>query len=57
MVNIDLENEPLIENETEKGLKYKRTEQEWFYYYGHLYIRYIACYRFLEDAYDQMLHP
>jgi len=41
MININLENEPLEENEAEKGIKYKRSDEEWFYYNGHLYIRYI----------------
>ncbi len=38
-------------------MKYKRESKEWFYYYAHLYIRYIDAYRRLEDSYDQMVHP
>lgn len=38
-------------------MKYERSEQEWFQYYAHLYIKYIACYKKLEDTYDQMVQP
>jgi len=38
-------------------MKYERQEQEWFQFYANLYIKYIACYKKLEDTYDQMLHP
>jgi len=38
-------------------LTYKRTDLEWFQYYAGLYIRYIDCYRRLEDCYDQLAHP
>ena len=33
-------------------MKHKRGDTEWFYYYSHLYIRYIDAYRKLEDCYD-----
>lgn len=51
------ENVPLEENKNEKGITYKRTDLEWFQYYGQLYVRYIQVYRKLEQAYDQMIHP
>lgn len=51
------ENVPLDENRNEKGITYKRTDLEWFQYYGQLYVRYIQVYRKLEEAYDQMIHP
>lgn len=54
---MNLESQPRIENETDLGLKHKRTDYEWFYYYSHLYIRYIDIYKRLEDCYDQMSHP
>ena len=38
-------------------INHKRTDYEWFQYYGGLYLRYIEAYRQLEDAYDQMVHP
>lgn len=41
----------------EKGIKYERQDAEWFQFYAHLYVKYIQCYKFLEDAYDQLIHP
>lgn len=38
-------------------MKYERQDQEWFQFYSHLYVKYIQCYKFLEDAYDQLIHP
>ena len=38
-------------------MKYERQESEWFGFYANLYIKYISCYKKLEDTYDQMLHP
>ena len=38
-------------------MKYERQESEWFQFYANLYIKYISCYKKLEDTYDQMLHP
>lgn len=55
--NIQEEYEPLEENLGEKGIKYERQDQEWFSFYAHLYVKYIQCYKFLEDAYDQLIHP
>lgn len=49
--------QPLDENLEGKGIKYKRSDVEWFNYYAHLYIRYIECYKKLEDSYDQMINP
>ena len=38
-------------------MKYERQESEWYQFYANLYIKYIACYKKLEDTYDQMLQP
>ena len=35
----------------------KRSDVEWFQFYGTLYIKYIEIYRKLEDCYDQLTHP
>lgn len=53
----EMEKYPAQENEQKLGMKYERSEQEWFQYYAHLYIKYIACYKRLEDTYDQMVQP
>lgn len=26
-------------------------------FYSHLYIKYVQCYKILEDCYDQIVHP
>ncbi|EGR34503.1 hypothetical protein IMG5_009390 [Ichthyophthirius multifiliis] len=56
-LQMNLEMYPFDENVQEKGLKYKRSDLEWFNYYANLYIKYIDCYRKLENCYDQMLNP
>lgn len=38
-------------------LKYERKDEEWFRFYSHLYIKYVQCYKTLEDCYDQIVHP
>lgn len=38
---VELENQPLEENRNDKGLAHKRTDFEWFQFYGELYIRYL----------------
>ena len=38
-------------------INHKRTDYEWFQYYGALYLRYLEVYRELEDSFDQMVHP
>jgi hypothetical protein len=38
-------------------LKYERKDEEWFRFYAHLYVKYVHCYKILEDCYDQMVHP
>lgn len=38
-------------------VKYERKDQEWFRFYAHLYIKYIHCYKTLEECYDQLVHP
>jgi len=38
-------------------LTHKRSNYEWFQYYGALYLRYLGVYRQLEDSFDQMVHP
>lgn len=55
--NIHEEFDPLDENLGEKGLKYERKDEEWFRFYAHLYVKYVHCYRILEDCYDQLVHP
>ena len=55
--NIQEEYEPLDENLNDKGLKYQRTDPEWFQFYAHLYAKYVDCYKTLEDSYDQLIHP
>lgn len=35
----------------------KKSDIEWFQFYGTLYIKYIDIYRKLEDVHDQMVHP
>lgn len=55
--NIHEEFEPMDENLNEKGLKYERKDEEWFRFYSHLYIKYVQCYKTLEDCYDQIVHP
>lgn len=46
-----------MENEADLGIKYKRTAQQWYQYYGALYVRYISAYKKLENCYDQQVHP
>jgi len=53
----EMEKLPAQENEQKLGMKYERQESEWFGFYANLYIKYISCYKKLEDTYDQMLHP
>lgn len=36
---------------------HKRSDMEWFQFYGTLYIKYIDIFRKLEDCHDQMVHP
>ena len=43
--NVTEENIPLEQNKAEKGINYKRTDYEWFQYYGALYLRYLEIYR------------
>lgn len=54
---VELENHPLDENRNEKGLVHKRTDYEWFQFYGELYIRYLEAYRRIEDSFTHMVHP
>lgn len=35
----------------------KKSDYEWFQFYGALYVRYVDVYRKLEDCYDQLGHP
>lgn len=49
--------DPLNENLQKGDLKIVKPEEEWFKYYGKLYLFYVDAYRALEDAYDQLLHP
>ena len=54
---VELENYPLDENRGEKGLAHKRTDFEWFQFYGQLYVRYLETYRKIQDSYTHMVHP
>ena len=38
-------------------VKYERKDEEWMKFYSHLYIKYVQCYKILEDCYDQIIHP
>jgi hypothetical protein len=40
-----------------QNLKLKRSDQDWFMYYGKLYIFYVDAYNALEDCYDQLVQP
>ena len=38
-------------------MKFEMNDLMRFQHYGPLYIKYIACYKKLEDCYDQLVHP
>jgi hypothetical protein len=52
MTQVQLESQPLDQNQGSLGLNYKRSDQEWFQHYALLYIKYIEVYKKLEDCYD-----
>ncbi|CAK65698.1 unnamed protein product (macronuclear) [Paramecium tetraurelia] len=57
MEALQIEMDPLIENQVKQNLKLVRPDQEWFVYYGKLYLFYVDAYKSLETCYDQLLHP
>jgi hypothetical protein len=49
---IQVENYPKEQNEGPLGLTYKRTDYEWFQHFAILYIKYVQCFKTLENSYD-----
>lgn len=49
---LQIEMDPLLENQAKQNLKLVRPDQEWFMYYGKLYLFYVDTYKALEICYD-----